>query len=242
MQTPIYAVGDIHGQISLLARALTLIRADGGPDAQVVFLGDYIDRGPDSRAVVQTLIDGQEAGQNWITLKGNHDRYMSRFLSDKDVNDSRTRPDLMWFNPILGGERTMASYGIKARDGDPVDPVHAAALKAVPQSHRQFLDNLQLTYVTDDLLFAHAGIRPGVALGDQVEDDLIWIRSEFLDDPRDHGRLIVHGHTALEAAQHFGNRIDLDGGAGWGRPLVPAVFEGRDCWLLTDKGRVALTP
>ena len=242
MTPPIYAIGDIHGQIDMLHHALELIHADGGPDAHVIFLGDYVDRGPDSRAVVQALIDGVAEGRNWVTLKGNHDRYLTRFLDAKIVNDSRTRPDLMWLNPRLGGDKTLASYGVAAFDGDPIDPIHAAALEAVPDAHRKFLTELPLTHVTEDHLFVHAGIRPGVALTDQVEDDLIWIRDIFLVDPRDYGRLIVHGHTALEAPQHFGNRIDLDGGAGFGRPLIPAVFEGAKSWLLTGLGRVPFTP
>ena len=191
---------------------------------------------------MQTLIDGVAEGCNWVTLKGNHDRYLSRFLDAKIVNDSRTGPDLMWLNPRLGGDKTLASYGVPALDGDPIDPIHVAALNAVPDAHRRFLTDLPLTYATEDHLFVHAGIRPGIALADQVEDDLIWIRNGFLDDPRDHGRLVVHGHTALDAAQHFGNRVDLDGGAGFGRPLIPAVFEGAECWLLTGLGRVLLTP
>ena len=93
-----------------------------------------------------------------------------------------------------------------------------------------------------DLFFAHAGIQPGVPLADQVEHDLIWIRKEFHVDTRDHGKLIVHGHTPVEQATHYGNRINIDAGAGYGRPLVAVVFEGRACWQLTDEGRVALTP
>ena len=242
MTKPVYAIGDIHGQIDMLKAALALIESDGGPDAKVVFLGDYIDRGPDSCAVVQTLIDGYAKGRNWTALKGNHDRYLLRFMSDKNVHDSRTRPDLMWFNPILGGDKTMLSYGVYAKDGASVSNTHTAALSAVPQSHLDFLNDLDLTHTHDKLLFVHAGIRPGVPLADQVEDDLIWIREPFLSDPRDHGYLIVHGHTALDAPQHYGNRVNLDSGAGFGRPLTTAVFEGRDCWLLTPNGRIAFGP
>jgi len=241
MSTPVYAVGDVHGQIDMLRAALGLIRTDGGAEAQVVFLGDYVDRGPDSRAVVQTLMDGQASGQNWITLKGNHDRYFTRFLNDQSLWDPRTRADLLWTDPILGGDKTLASYGVAAKAGTPVDRVHLDAVQLVPEAHRRFLETLPLTYVTDEILFVHAGIMPGVPLADQHEDDLVWIRGAFLDDIRDHGRLIVHGHTALHAPQHYGNRINLDGGAGYGRPLTSVVFEGRSCWLLTPRGRVPLT-
>jgi serine/threonine protein phosphatase 1 len=241
MQHPIYAIADIHGQFDMMQHVLSLIEVDGGPDAQVVFLGDYVDRGPNSHAVIQTLIDGKSAGRNWTILKGNHDRYLTRFLNDQNVHDSRTRPDLTWLDPVLGGDKTLQSYGVTVQNR-PVTDIHTDALNAVPAAHRRFLDSLDLTYATQDLLFVHAGIRPGIPLSDQVEDDLIWIRAEFHNDPRDHGPLIVHGHTALDAPQHFGNRVDLDAGAGWGRALTVAVFEGRTCWLLTPKGRVPLRP
>ena len=122
------------------------------------------------------------------------------------------------------------------------DALRAIAASAVPAAHLDFIDALPLWHQTDDLLFVHAGLRPGIALEEQREDDLIWIREGFVDSDFDFGRLVVHGHTALDHPQHFGNRIDLDGGAGYGRPLIPAVFEGRDCWLLTERGRVPLTP
>lgn len=91
-------------------------------------------------------------------------------------------------------------------------------------------------------MFVHAGVRPGVPLDAQVEDDLVWIRSPFLEDTRNHGALIVHGHTALDAATHHGNRVNLDTGAGYGRPITAAIFEGRDAFILTDEGRVPLRP
>lgn len=240
MSAPLYVIADTHGQIDMLHAALQLIEIDGGPDAPIVFLGDYIDRGPDSRAVVQALIDGQTAGRNWVTLKGNHDRYLTRFLDHGTVDDSKARSGLLWFNPRLGGDKTLASYGVQATDGDPLGPIHSETIAKVPDSHRQFLADLPLYHVADDLLFVHAGIRPSVPLAEQTEEDLIWIREPFLSDQTAHPWLVVHGHTALDAPQHFGNRIDLDGGAGFGRPLYPAVFEGRDCWLLTADGRVPL--
>ncbi|GFE49415.1 serine/threonine protein phosphatase [Roseobacter cerasinus] len=237
MSDPIYAIGDVHGQLDELHRVLSLIEADGGPDAQVVLLGDYVDRGPDSCGVIQFLVDAQQQGRNWITLKGNHDRYLSRFLDDMTVYDSATSFELHWFNPRLGGDKTMASYGVTADETDPLEPVLDAARAVVPQAHRDFLNQLPLMHVMDALVFVHAGIRPGVALEDQVEEDLIWIRQGFIDDQTDHGRLVVHGHTALEWPEHAGNRVNLDGGAGYFRPLHAAVFEGQDAWLLSETGR-----
>lgn len=242
MTTPIYAIGDMHGQLEEMHRVLALIEADGGVDARVVFVGDYVDRGPDSRGVLQTLLDGQAAGRNWTMLKGNHDRYLSRFLDYGIVHDPATRPDLLWFNPRLGGDKTLSSYGVDAEDGAPLGPIREAACKAVPQSHRDFLAALPLTHQTGDLLFVHAGIRPSVALDKQIEDDLIWIRAPFLEYRKSHGPLVVHGHTSIEHPEHAGNRVNLDGGAGYFRPLHAAVFEGRNCWLLSDQGRVPLTP
>lgn len=261
--SPIYAIGDIHGQKAMLDAALALIADDGGPDAQVVFLGDYTDRGPDSRAVIDTLIAGRDAGRNWVFVRGNHDRMFSRFVRSGIGHDARVQSGLHWANTRLGGTATLASYGVTGvahfaphTFGDREDllqfeadtgwideaSLHKASLAAVPDAHLDFLDGLPLYHQTDDLLFVHAGLRPGIPLAHQAEDDLIWIRDGFLDSDHDFGRLVVHGHTALDAPQHFGNRIDLDGGAGYGRPLIPAVFEGRDCWLLTDQGRVALVP
>jgi len=119
---------------------------------------------------------------------------------------------------------------------------HARARQAVPATHLDFLDALPTTYQTRDLIFVHAGMRAGVALADQDTQDLIWIREGFLETGYDFGKLVVHGHTALDAPQSYANRVNLDGGAGYGRPLVPAVFDGRTCWLLTQNGRIALAP
>jgi len=259
---PIYAVGDIHGYLDQLDRALALIQADGGPDADIVFVGDYTDRGPDSRGVIQRLLDGVTAGRPWHVLRGNHDRMFTRFVRNGTSTDPMIASGKGWLHTALGGPATLSSYGAlngfhhpDGGDGDTVlrnglDPVPAQsrdqlvslAQAAVPTTHLDFLEQRPLTHVTRDLLFVHAGIRPGVALAAQTEDDLIWIRDGWLDDPRDHGRLVVHGHTALDHPHHYGNRVNLDGGAGYGRPLVPAVFEGRDVWTLTDAGRVPLLP
>jgi len=261
--TPIYAIGDIHGQKEMLDHALDLIAADGGANARIVFLGDYTDRGPDSRGVIETLLAGRDAGRNWVFLKGNHDRLFFNFVRHGIEHDARVKSGISWLNPRLGGAMTLASYGLK---GDmhfaphtrgeleklacfqgtagqiDKDGLHRLAMETVPSEHLKFLDGLPLWHQTDDLLFVHAGLRPGLSLDQQDPEDLIWIRDGFIDSTHDFGHLVVHGHTALDHPQHFGNRIDLDGGAGYGRPLVPAVFEGRDCWLLTDRGRVPLRP
>ena len=261
--TPIYAIGDIHGQMAMLDRALALIEADGGPDASIVFLGDYADRGPDTRAVIDRLIAGRAAGRDWTCIGGNHDRMFHRFIRDGIEHDAHIKSGVGWLNARLGGPATLASYGVtgefrltRHRNGGLESLVcfdgaegrtdraglQAIAATAVPEEHHAFLAMLPPWHQTDDLLFVHAGLRPRVALKDQDTDDLLWIRDPFLESDQDFGKLVVHGHTALDHPRHHGNRVNLDGGAGFGRPLVPAVFEGRTCWLLTGTGRVPLTP
>ncbi|GAA6188532.1 metallophosphoesterase family protein [Litorivita sp. NS0012-18] len=239
---PIYVIPDIHGHLDQLDHALALIEADGGADAAVVFLGDYIDRGPDCRGVLDRLIAGQQAGRDWTFLKGNHDRMMQWFLEPVPRWDPHWMVGLHWFHDRIGGATTLASYGIEVSEARRYGEVHQSALAAVPSAHVEFLSRLKTHHVVDDLLFVHAGIAPDVPLEQQVENDLVWIREPFLSHEGAHPWLVVHGHTALQRARHFGNRIDLDGGAAYGRPLVPAVFEGRECWLLEKAGRVALRP
>ncbi len=258
----VYAIGDIHGHLEQLDRALRLVEADGGPDAPIVFLGDYTDRGPDSAAVLDRLIAGRDAGRPWRFCKGNHDRMFQRFLAFGRENDARISSGKSWFNRALGGARTLGSYGLA---GEALAFLHnggietlasyelgderlsgpelaCAARRAVPVAHRDFLDELALYHREGDLLFVHAGLRPGVPLDRQSEDDLLWIRGEWLDSTADHGWLVVHGHTALDGPVHYGNRVNLDGGAGYGNPLVPAVFEGRRAWTLDEGGRTPLEP
>lgn len=238
--TPIYAIGDIHGQFELLDQALAWIEADGGAGAPLVFLGDLVDRGPDPGGVIDRLIAAQAAGRDWTVIKGNHDRMFARFLLDGTVHDDQIKSGLSWLHPRLGGAATLAAYGVEDAGVRPLAPVLTEAQAAVPQVHIDFLNALPLLHETGDLLFVHAGIRPGVALAEQVEDDLLWIRADFLDHAGAHPWLVVHGHTALDYPRHHGNRINLDGGAGYGRPIYPAVFDDGDCWLLTETGRVPL--
>ncbi|MEP3300248.1 MAG: metallophosphoesterase family protein [Pseudoruegeria sp.] len=242
----IYAIGDIHGQLNMLKSAHAMIEADrlrcNDSDALIVHLGDLIDRGPDSRGVIEYLMAGLDAGENWIVIKGNHDRYLTRFYRNGTVTDPRTRAGLTWLDPRLGGEATLASYGVDASEDDDLADVRSDMLKAVPETHVAFIEALPCFYETDDLIMVHAGIVPGRPMDQQVENDLIWIREGFLDDNTDHGKLVVHGHTALDTPEHFGNRVDLDSGAGYFRPITAAVFEGRDCSVLSATTRTPLLP
>lgn len=241
MSHPIYAIGDIHGQKVELDRVLALIDADGGPDANIVFLGDYTDRGPNSKAVLDTLIAGQQTGRNWTFLKGNHDRMFEWFMQRPIQHDPYLMVELYWLHPRLGGDTTLASYGVDAGGRRREKDVQVDAHTAVPASHIAFLQGLKLSHTVGDLMFAHAGIRPGVAIEDQTEEDLLWIRQEFHEHTKPHPKLIVHGHTPVDVATHYGNRVNLDTGAGYGHPLTAAVFEGTQGWLLTENGRVPIT-
>lgn len=238
----VYAIGDIHGHLDKLIRALDLIQSDGGEDAEIVFVGDYVDRGPDSRAVIDHLIQGRSDGRQWTFLKGNHDRAFQYYLQPRPQFDPHMLLGMDWLHDRIGGKETLRSYGVEIEDGARHENVHAQARELVPQEHLNFLDQTALIHRREACLFVHAGIRPGVPLGAQSEQDLVWIREPFLSSTQDHGPLIVHGHTALRYPEHRGNRVNLDGGAAYGEMLHPAVFEGRECWLLSESGRVPLIP
>ncbi len=234
----ILAIPDIHGRKDELDRVLQLADACAGPAARIVFLGDLVDRGPDSRGVIQTLIDGIEAGRDWIVLRGNHEQMFLDVLCDAGEGDAEGALR-RWLGGNNGGLETLRSYGLNP-SFDMLD--RQALIKAVPPAHRRFLEDLPFHHETDEHIFVHAGIRPGVPLAEQSPEDMLWIREPFLSDPRDHGKLVVHGHTSLERPRHYGNRLNLDGGAGWGRPLGVALLEGREAWLLAPTGPVALRP
>ena len=236
----VYAIGDIHGQLALLHTALERIERDSGGGATIVFLGDYIDRGPDSRGVLELLSSADDP--NWIFLKGNHDRMMEWFMQDPPRHDPYLLIGYHWLHDRLGGQETLASYGITDLHRRRMFDVSADVLEAVPQHHQDFLTSLQLTHAADSAFYVHAGVRPGIALDAQSETDLLWIREEFHQSNADHGALIVHGHTPVDTARHYGNRVNLDSGAAYDGPLSAAAFEGDQVFLLTEQGRVPLRP
>ncbi|NNE82208.1 MAG: serine/threonine protein phosphatase [Silicimonas sp.] len=239
----IYAIGDIHGHLDQLAAAHALIAKDraeiGQKDAKVVHIGDLVDRGPDSKGVVQYLIDGLAKGEEWVVLRGNHDQMFLDFIGGDDAT-TRLPKNLTWQHNRLGGKATLQSYGVKRKllEGDA--GYHQRVRARVPKAHVDFLKRLPLWHRAKDMIFVHAGIRPGFPIEAQDEEDLLWIRDEFLWHHGDHEALIVHGHTPVDEPTHYGNRVNIDTGAGWGNDLVPVVFDDGACFALLEGGRARL--
>ena len=232
-----YAIGDIHGHLDKLKDAHRLIEADreatGDRVSPVVHLGDLVDRGPNSAGVIDYLIDGMAQSSNWVVLRGNHDRLFELFLR-------REKEASGWLSPVMGGMATLNSYGV--RENSRMDHLYREAEDKVPPEHISFIEALPLTFERGECLFVHAGIRPGVPIPDQEESVLLGIRGEFLSSTEDHGPLIVHGHSMVDEATHYGNRLALDTGAGRGDGLTAAVIEGREAWVLEKSGRRKLDP
>ncbi|MGY6550140.1 MAG: metallophosphoesterase [Roseinatronobacter sp.] len=241
-----YAIGDIHGQLVRLQEVHRWIDADrkrlGDPDAPVIHLGDLVDRGPDSAGVIRFLREGVAGGAPWEVLKGNHDRLFERFLTRPEWEDPALHDDLTYLHRLIGGTETLLSYGLMRKTSFQIRAARDAALGAVPPEDIEFLASRPLTRARGEVLFVHAGIRPGVPLDQQIEQDLLWIRDPFLMDTRDHGALVVHGHTAIPQPMHYRNRVNIDSRAGYGGPLTAIVIEGRQVFVLNEDGRVALTP
>jgi len=233
-----YAIGDVHGELDKLEAVHRLIRADRvrmrDAVAPAVHVGDLCDRGPDTKGVLDFLLAGRDRGEPWVVLKGNHEAMMSDFLDGG--------PGSAWLIPQNGGPATLASYGVAGLGVVQHDALREAARARIPERHRDFLRALPASFRQGDLYVCHAGIRPGVPLDAQREQDLLWIRDPFLMSTADHGPLIVHGHTPVDAVTHYGNRLAIDTGAGYGRALSAVAIEGRRAWLLTDTGRVAVDP
>jgi serine/threonine protein phosphatase 1 len=233
-----YAIGDIHGQLAMLEGAHARIARDreatGDAEAPVIHLGDLVDRGPDSRGVVDYLMEGIAGGAPWMVLKGNHEAMLLDLLAGTGTAAEN------YFGERTGGLATAASYGVRTGAFRGRRAIAEDLRAAVPDSHRRFLSGLRLLQAAPGLLFVHAGIRPGVPITLQEPQDLLWIRGAFLESSLGHGALVVHGHTPVETPEHRGNRVNLDTGAGFGRRLTAAVFEGTDVWVLGEQGREPL--
>ena len=222
----LYAVGDVHGRLDLLQRLLEMIRRDAEASRAdrrtLVFLGDYVDRGPDSRGVVERLLGDLPQGFDVHFLKGNHEAILLDFLAEPWRLDH-------WLQN--GGEETMRSYGVDtqrlAQLGSPPSAWRDAFSEALPEAHLRFFRNLQLSVSFGDYLFVHAGLRPGVPLEAQSEADLVWIRAPFLDHAEPFGKVVVHGHTPGEEPVTRSNRVGIDTGA---------VFTGRLTALRLEDG------
>lgn len=218
----VYAVGDVHGRIDLLDRLLDLIADDaagsGAARRVVVFLGDYVDRGPRSRQVLDRLAAGPPPGFEWVALDGNHEDMMRGFLDDPSTGP-------VWLRN--GGGATLASYvGAPPAAGDAPSDLRDALADALPGLHRRFLAGLAPSHVEGDYFFAHAGVRPGVALGAQRRDDLLWIRGPFLECLAPFGKVVVHGHSITAHPDDRLNRIGVDTGAYASGRLTALVAEG----------------
>lgn len=234
-----YAVGDIHGDLDQLQAVHARVLTDAaGRDHRVVHVGDLVDRRHDSRGVIDHLMAGQAAGKPWVVLKGNHDRMMTEFIRHAR-RDPCLRPGWDWLAPQLGAAQTLASYGLDITGLTP-DEIRVAACTAVPTAHLDYLEALPDRLNTPVAFFCHAGILPGRPLADQVEDDLIWIRRPFHDHTGPHPKLIVHGHTPVDAVTYYGNRINIDTGCAYGGPLSVIVFEAGQVWQLDADGRQPL--
>lgn len=212
----IYVIGDIHGSIAKLrdlhCQIAADLRARPVASALLLHLGDYVDKGGDSRAVVEYLVEEDAVpGTDVLNLTGNHEETMLAALD----GDGAAAADWLWG----GGRATLESWGI-----DPDSPREAWPGHFAPQ-HLRFLRRLHLHHQEGGYLFVHAGIRPGIALEDQSREDLIRIRHDFLGSERDHGVVVVHGHTAGFQPVVRDNRICLDTAAWSGGPLTCGVFE-----------------
>ncbi|AUM73111.1 metallophosphoesterase [Paracoccus jeotgali] len=240
---PVYAIGDIHGHLDALRHVHDLISQDGGAGARVVHLGDLIDRGPDSRGVIDYLMEGQAQGRDWQVIKGNHDNKLPRFIEDPEWIDPGSTSGLTWTGDERNGaEATFASYGIAGALEMPLAELHRRAVRAIPRAHVDWLDRLRPWLLhPGGFLFVHAGVRPGVDLSAQSPTDLMWIRKPFLESRQDHGALVVHGHTALRRAALYPNRLNLDSGAGYGRPASVARLDASGVWLLGSDGPQRMT-
>ena len=206
----IYAIGDIHGRADLLDAVFERIDSDlaktPNPHSIEVFLGDYIDRGPASREVLDRLVARKRTFRA-VFIKGNHETYLTSFATNPPILEDWQR---------LGGLETLMSYGIAPSiNANAAEQLRLAAAfdQALPESHREFLSDLKLSFTCGDFFFVHAGVRPGIPLKKQREEDLLWIRQDFLMSEDDFSKIVVHGHTPVLEPEIRSNRINIDTGA-----------------------------
>lgn len=230
----IYAVGDIHGHLDLLDELLSRINADIAlrPPARAVFvfLGDYIDRGPCSRETIDRLIEHGGTSE-CVFLKGNHEQIAIKCLSDPSLFDRWMR---------LGGVETLVSYGVapgNLANGKQTVELQSAFHGALPQAHFRFFRDQQTSFACGDFFFVHAGVKPRVELSRQAENDLLWIREEFLSSKEDFGKIVVHGHTPTRAIEVRPNRINIDTGAFATGRLSCLVIEEESLSVIDTLGR-----
>lgn len=198
--TRVYCIGDIHGRHDLLIQLFGRII--------IVYLGDFIDRGMDSKAVVDTLINEVWPGVEYVFLRGNHEQSLLSFLQEESVG----RP---WIT--FGGQATLASYGvhfpkIPTRRQDFLS-IQGKLRDKIPESHIDFFRNTTISYEIGSYFFAHAGVRPSYPLSRQKHEDIMWIRDEFLNSKKNFEKIVVHGHTVVNKPEILPNRIGIDTGA-----------------------------
>jgi serine/threonine protein phosphatase 1 len=225
----IYAIGDIHGRVDLLDTMLRRIREHVArhPIARPiqVFLGDYIDRGPASREVLDRL-STQIGACETIFLRGNHEVYLLEFLKN---------PTILTEWRHYGGFETLLSYSLMPTiDPDLIEQKELAAAldRVLPPFHREWFAKLRDYFICGDFFFVHAGIRPGIPLEQQSADDLLWIRDDFLKSDKDFAKMVVHGHTPVAEPEFCSNRINIDTGAYATGRLTCLVIDSDDLFLL----------
>lgn len=236
----VYAVGDIHGRADLLVKLHGMIQEDArvfgkGKNKTIIYLGDYIDRGLDSKETINILIEQPLAGFEHIHLRGNHEDMLLRYLQDPGVGP-------VWIG--LGGAATALSYGIclpTTEDCDGYERMRQDFLEQMPSRHREFLARLQLTYRSGNYIFVHAGVRPGVPLEQQDAQDLLWIREEFLRHKSTLDDVVVHGHSISLKPEVTPGRIGIDTGAYATNALSCIVLDGTDRWFIST-GPVNIPP
>ena len=202
----IYAIGDIHGCVKELRSLLALIDKDLKRNTveayRLIFLGDYVDRGPKNKDVIRELIKLDKSERDTVFLRGNHDEKFANFLSDPlDTGESFMR----W-----GGATTIKDYGVSFRKGEGYRSISSKLEKKVPNTHQQFIARLEYYHVEGDYFFAHAGVNPLVDLEAQEPYDLMWIRAPFMQHEEPYDKVIVHGHTPVEKPDIKLNRIAVD--------------------------------